>query len=730
MPQTKPQARFGTFGGVFTPTVLTILGLILYLRTGWVVGQAGLIGALAIIALANLVTFTTGLSIASIATNMRVRGGGAYYMISRTLGLEIGGAIGLPLYLSQAVSVAFYLIGFSESLVSVWPEAWIGLEPKAVSLTLLAVFAVLAWLGADFIIRLQYVILAVVALSLVSLFAGGWDTPPSQWPGLAYMPPRVADAGFWEVFAIFFPAVTGIMVGVSMSGDLKDPARSIPIGTLSAIVACAVVYMAAGAWIGLHATNVELIEDNMVMMRVARWPELILAGVWMATLSSALGSIMAAPRVLTALARDRVTPPVFARRLGSPTEPRLAVLVTAGIACGVILMGDLDAVAPVITMFFLNTYGMINLASGLETLVGNPSYRPRFKTPWSLSLAAAAACYGAMLLINPTATAVAVVLSYGVYLLLTRRTLKQQWGDLSFGLWYSLARFGLLKLDAEPWTPKNWRPNLAVFTGPPADNPDLIMFGLWMAQGKGVVRLVRLIEGDPRELAGKGYIATARKELRGYIEAADVEAFAAAAIVPEPEIGLLQTLSGMGLEGLAPNAALQVWPERIKDQAARMDLMRSVSAMGKSSLFLKSEGGLSQRGRIDVWWRGKGGNADLMLLTAYILRSSRDWREAKIRILRVVAKKEAIEGATEAIREELALVRVAAEPKVMVLGVESFPELLYRESEGAGLTLMGLPMPESAEDALEKAEAINEMTRRLDRVLFVRSGEQEDILEG
>ena len=412
--------RFGTFSGVFTPTVLTILGLILYLRLGWVVGQSGLAGALIIIAISNVITFCTGLSLSTLATNMRVRTGGTYYMIARTLGLEIGGAIGIPLYLSQGISVAFYLIGFTEAFHAVYPQ----LDPTLIATGLAILFGALAFVGADFIIKLQYGILVIIALSLISFFWGGVGkgVPP------VYFAPETATASFWQVFAIFFPAVTGIMVGVSMSGDLKDARTSIPRGTLGAILLTALIYTACALWLGTHATTEELIGETMIMQKISAWPILILLGVWVSTLSSALGSIVAAPRTLQAIAMDRAVPKFMGSRLGSVTEPRLAVILTTVLALIVIWMGNLDFVAPIITMFFLNTYGMINLMAGIETFVGNPSFRPRLKVHWAVSLLGALGCYGAMFLINALATVIAILISYGVFVLLKRRSLKQGLG--------------------------------------------------------------------------------------------------------------------------------------------------------------------------------------------------------------------------------------------------------------------------------------------------------------
>jgi amino acid transporter len=247
--------RLGTFGGVFVPNVLTILGVIMFLRAGWVVGNAGLAGALLILLVANSITLLTTLSLSAVATNTRVGVGGAYFLVARSLGLELGGSIGVPLYLAQAVSVAFYLVGFSESLLLLFPET----DARLASSVGLGVFFVIAWFGAGWAVKTQYVILAVLAMSLVSFFSG--YTPISDFSAnlpAAYLPAH----SFWTVFAIFFPAVTGIMAGVSMSGDLRAPAKSIPRGTLAAVILTFVIYAAHMAWLALNAERSELIENN------------------------------------------------------------------------------------------------------------------------------------------------------------------------------------------------------------------------------------------------------------------------------------------------------------------------------------------------------------------------------------------------------------------------------------------------------------------------------------
>ncbi|MDZ7700381.1 MAG: amino acid permease [Deltaproteobacteria bacterium] len=727
----KPQgnkARFGTFAGVFTPNVLTILGIILFLRTGWVVGQAGLLGALFIILLSNLVSLLTGLSLSSIATNMQVKTGGAYYMISRTLGLEIGGAIGIPLYLSQAVSVAFYIIGFTEALTIVFP----GFDPKIVSLTVVLLFGFLAFVGADFTLKIQLFILAILALALLSFFSGGWGTLVK----LHLAVPTGATENFWSVFAIFFPAVTGIMVGVSFSGDLRNPAKSIPLGTLLSVGITFFIYMVAAAWMGLHGGPEDLRQDPMIMEKIARWPVLIIAGVWASTLSSALGSILAAPRTLQALSFDRALPGIFSHQLGSKTEPRFAVLVTTAVAVMIIMMGDLNAVASVISMFFLNTYGMVNLTAGMERLVGNPSFRPTFRVHWIFSLIGGLGCYGAMFLIHPTATVIAILISYGIYFYLKHRAFRRGWGDIRRGLWFSLIRFGLIRLDATPWHIRNWRPNILAFTGTAGTShsrEQLMELASWLSGGGGIVTLCHLIVGDIDELTEHDFRKASSESLKKYLREGGVEAFVGCSVVSDLHEGIITALQVHGISGLEPNTALIGLSHKPDIRREQFHLMRKMVAVDKSVLYLhfNEERGYGRKKRIDIWWRGRDRNADLMLILAYILTRSVPWEGAEIRILRLVENEEGLHGVEEHMRNLINSVRVDAVPVVMLKDhpEQPFQSVFHSASLETDLTFLGVPVP--------KVEAFDSAIRFLEdmlhpsspSVLFVRSAETDPILE-
>ncbi len=720
--------RFSTFTGVFTPNILTILGLILFLRMEFVTGQAGLLGALAIVVIGNLISLLTGLSLSAIATNMTVRAGGNYYIISRSLGLEIGGAIGIPLYLSQAISVAFYIIGFTEALLTV--EFFQQFDPRIISTMVTALFIVIAYVGADFALRIQYVILAILMFGLGSFFVGaimGFGTVSS--PQL--MPNFTEGVNFALVFAIFFPAVTGIEVGVSLSGDLKDPSRSIPLGTISSILFTAVIYILVIIMFAFNLPSEELLGDSLAMRRIAFIPEAILAGVWASTLSSALGSVLAAPRTLQAIANDSVVPNWMANKMGSKTEPRMAVLITGVIAFIVIWAGDLNAVAPIISMFFLNTYGMVNLTSAIEKLVDNPSYRPRFAIPWWVSMGGALGCYGAMLLINTPATIIAIVVSYGFFIYLQRRSIESTWGDVRSGVWFAMSRWSLLNLEKSRWTVKNWRPNMIVFTGQPHNRQQLVEMAQWLSLGRGLVTFFQLIIGDVRTVAKSGIQEKAREAIREYIADNHMSAFAEADIVPDFRTGARLVVQSHGIGGITVNSVLLGWSRTPEGREMHMHLLRDLVMLNRSVLFFNHhvERDFGKRQRMDVWWQGAGGNEDLMLLLAYLIERHPTWRAAEVRLIRVIDDKAGVAATTNHMDNLIREMRVDA-TAVVVVNKEHKPfvQVISEMAIHTDLTILGMGLPNDGEEG-DYAERINELVQAVGSVLLVRNAETVDLLD-
>jgi amino acid transporter len=350
----------------------------MYLRLGWLLGHVGIVNMIAVILLASAITLITGLSISAIATNMKVGSGGAYFMISRSLGIEIGSAIGIPLFLAQAIGIAFYIEGFSETIRVFYP--WLDLH--AVELCTLLAVTSLGYFSTSWALKAQFYIFILIILSLISIFWGGELTSLSD---IDFIPPE--KISFWIAFSIFFPAVTGIEAGFSMSGDLQNPRRSLPLGTLSAVLIGGIVYILLTIFLWNTVPNNILRTDAMIVQNIAKIGILVTLGIWGATLSSAIGGILGGPRTLQALANDGILPKFIGKGCGKTNEPRAATFITFLIAALTSYFGNINLIAPILTMFFLISYGMLNLASGLEGMLGNPGWRPTFHTSWTLSCA-------------------------------------------------------------------------------------------------------------------------------------------------------------------------------------------------------------------------------------------------------------------------------------------------------------------------------------------------------
>ncbi len=717
------ESGFGTFAGVFTPSILTILGVIMYLRFGWVVGNVGLWQTLLIVTICTSITALTALSMASIATDRRVKAGGAYYMISRSLGVETGGAVGIPVYFALAFSVALYTIGFAESVTRVFP-----LVPQtALAAVTTVIVAILAIVSARLVIRAQYFIMAAIGISLLSLVFGG----PIEATELQLQPAPNAEAGFWVVLAVFFPAVTGIEAGVNMSGDLKDPARSIPRGTLAALAVGYVVYMTLPILLSTRADAQALIDDPLIMRRIAFWGDAILLGVWGATLSSALGSILGAPRVLQALARDGVLPRwmrILGRGSGPGDEPRIGTVVTLGVALSAVMLGELNVIAPILTMFFLASYLSVNLGAGLENMLGSPSFRPSFRVHWSVSLLGALGCLVVMILINAAATLAAAVVIGGVFLWLERKELRTTWGDVRRGVMLSLARTALLRLQGEPPDAKNWRPNLLVLSGAPTGRWHLIEFADALTHGRALMTVATILRTGARDSDARRGM---QEHVREYLERKGVQALVRIDEAPTPFVGMERLISTYGFGPLVPNTVLIGASE---DPEHRAEYCRSIAMMHERRrnvmvLRYDDERGFGARKRIDVWWGGMQSNGGLMMLLGYLLRTSLPWRRATLTVKLMVPDQRAAEATRANLKSIIQGLRIGADAKVLIGDQANFPDVLRKSSAHADLVLMGLATPGSVDDYEGYYQRLQEMTEGLPTTAFVLASEDLDFAE-
>jgi amino acid transporter len=671
----------GTFDGVFTPTILTIVGVIMYLRLGWVVGTVGLGAAIVIILLSHVATVTTGLALSSMTTNVRIGAGGFYSLISRSLGIEAGGAIGLPLYFSQAFSVALYIIGFTEAWRSIFPAHNIQL----VASTVLLLLAILSFIGVRAAMKIQYFIMAAIIISLLSAFLG-----KGQGGEHIALWHQAADVSFWKVFAIFFPAVTGIAAGAAMSGDLKNPQRSLPVGILSAVGIGLIIYVGMAVWYAQIARPDQLTSNYTIMMDVAFWRWAVIAGIMGATLSSALGSLVGAPRILMALAQDRLVPfPKILAFKSAEGEPRSALLVTALLVEVSLLLGNLDSIATLLTMFFLITYGTINVAVFIEKVIGIPSFRPRFDIPLIIPLIGSCWCVVIMFLINPIFAAVAIVIIPLIYGIQVKRGLRTPWGDVRSALFNSIAQWAVKTSARMPRHAKSWKPDVMI----PVEDPDywhpMMEFIRDIIFPRGTLRVfsIKIVEQGfesninrlvdvfvkrigPAQHENSDHSAEELEEQLNQLVTPirDEGIFTAATVIESRNFleginVITQVMRGMFFP---PNLIFLTISEK-QVKAKRLERMIAIAIreqLGIIALRLHAQAAFGQKEKVNLWLRIGSPNQDLAVLTA--LQLERNWG-CTVRLLTVVNTLEEKAKVMPRFNKIAELVRMPRDTQVVVL---------------------------------------------------------------
>jgi hypothetical protein len=380
-------------------------------------------------------------------------------------------------------------------------------------------------------------------------------------------------------------------------------------------------------------------------------------------------------------------------------------------------------VAQFVTILFLTLYVTINLASALESLVGDPSYRPTIRVPWYVSLVGSIGAIVVMFLISPWACLAAVVLESALYVHLRRRAMRKRWGDVRAGMWVALARWALLKLRNHELDPRNWRPQILLFAGDPGKRAGLVRLASWFNQDRGVVTVCRLVVGELEKLQE---IDKMRKEMDHELEEAGVVAFPEVDVVPNFEDGVIGVAQANGIAGLHSNTVMFGWSRRKERLESQLRMMRAVSYARKNTIIARlnwaHEPGSEKR--IDIWWGGLQNNGDLMLLLAYLLRLNPGWRDSKIWVRSVARDEEERRLQLEGLANLLPETRIGAESEVIVKPADrSITEVLHDTSADADVVFLGLQEPEPGEEAAY-ADRIIELATGLNTCIFVRSASE------
>ncbi|KAL1114973.1 hypothetical protein AAG570_007796 [Ranatra chinensis] len=765
-PDAKPQpggASMGTLVGVYLPCIQNIFGVILFIRLTWVVGTAGAVQGFLIVLTCCCVTMLTAISMSAIATNGVVPAGGSYFMISRSLGPECGGAVGMLFYTGTTLAAAMYIIGAVEIVLTYMAPSLsiFGDFTKDVEIMynnfrvygtcLLLVMGTIVYIGVKFVNKFAGVALACVILSIIAVYTGIFvnfygndklkmcvlgnrllkdiniqnctkevggplynifctNSTGDEFPvcdsyfeqnnvsirngikGLAsgvfldnlgdffleegQFIARTKDPEeiqkldrpvYNQVFAditttftiligIFFPSVTGIMAGSNRSGDLADAQKSIPIGTICAIVTTSTVYLSSVLLFAGTVDNLLLrdkfgqsIGGRLVVANIA-WPNewVILIGSFLSTLGAGLQSLTGAPRLLQAIAKDGIIP--FLAPFGvssSRGEPTRALLLTIFICqCG-ILLGNVDYLAPLLSMFFLMCYGFVNLACALQTLLRTPNWRPRFKYyHWSLSFIGLSLCIAVMFMSSWYYALVAMGMAGCIYKYIEYRGAEKEWGDGIRGLALSAARYSLLRLEEGPPHTKNWRPQIIILSKLTDDYlpkyRKIFTFASQLKAGKGLTICVSVIPGDYSRCAGEAMAA--KQSLRKTMDEEKVKGFVDVLVANDIAEGLSHLIQTTGLGGMKPNTVILGWPygwrqsEQERTWHKFLKCVRTVAAARMALLVPKGINffpncTIKMAGNIDIWWIVHDGG--LLMLLPFLLKQHRTWKNCKLRIFTV-----------------------------------------------------------------------------------------------
>lgn len=733
--QAVYKKKFGTFLGVYLPSTLTVLGLIMYLRFGWVVGNVGLPLTIVIVLLANLITFITGMSAAAIATNIKVGVGGVYYLISRSLGLETGGAIGVAFYISRTLSITFYAFGLAELILLLWPiEAWGALPEYAIPLmTAIIIIAITFASGksAELVLKFQVPMLILVVISILALMAGVFMNE-LRMPELTASYRTVPDDGFWIIFAVFFPGVTGFLAGIAMSGDLKTPGQSIKMGTIYSVLTGIAVYLLIPVLLSITAVlPFEQMADESYGLRT--WSDVaFMGGLFIypaacgAILSSAIGSVLSGPRVLQSLSMDGLAPK-FLSKVTKTGQPAVATWITGAVALSAVALGDLNTAAKFVTVLFLTLYVVINIVAATEKLVAEPSFRPSVNVPWYVSVLGAVGSLYVMYLVSPIALAFAFLLEAGCYVYFKKKSLEQQWGDVNAGLWMKIARFSLLRMNHYHVKQRNWRPVILLFVKDISDRIELVKLAAAFGQNRGIFSISKLLvnAGEPTRKMRK----VLKDRMIQKVRQIGVDAFCEVNEVESLNSGILNISRGHGISGLKTNTIMFGWSDDKDANSNQLKIIRSLSRIGKNIILAKfndhDNWKVDNHQYIDVWWSGAENNGDLMLILSYMLTLNPEWKHANIRIREVIDHEEDQRFFAESIKQSLKEARIEAEGEIIIKNGRSFTDILTTYSSEADLVMLGLKVSSPGEEEKHAAK-IDQLSKVGKVCVFVQNNNLGD----
>jgi len=715
--------KFGMLKGVFLPNILQMIGVILFMRLSWILGHVGIVEMSMIISMSSILLLITSLSMTSIVSNMKVGSGGSYYIFSRLLGVEFGSAIGILLVISQHASIALCVTGFGLSLQEYLPFIPLNL----IKLVTIFSLAAISYISTDFALRTQIIIFICIAVSIVSIFGGSAaNIPASIEPEKIAMP-----LSFWMAFAMFFPATTGIDAGMSMSGELKNPSKSLAIGTLLSVVVAFVLYSSITYFLQGQVTPKILRSYPFIVYYLAKFGFLVMIGIWGASLSSAMGSILGAPRILQSIAKDGILPKFLAKGYGPLNQPRIATLFVFVTSSILAVSVNINQIIPVLTMACLVSYGLINFVAFFEQFIQNPSWRPTFKVPWYLSLIGFLGCFMAMFMINPGATFIVIALTIILCIWTSSRNVQGNWDDLRYGLFSFLIHKGVTKLTVLEKNAKSWRPHILAIFDSAEIKENMAHFAHSLNQEKGFLTFglcIPFYKESIKTIDESSFI------YKNVLNKFKIPAYLH--INPTKDLlqGIIQLIHNYGLGPLKPNTIILPVNKDLYKEDGFCNLLIDNNFLHKNIILLKDSDSAvftessKKEKQINLWWRSDiKGNFELCLALALIMQNSKVWSSSKICVKTVVEneeKRKQLKNVFTRFNQKMRIKNITFSP--LVDPTKEFISNLLKFSDDADLTFITLKNYSPGEPFYDyKNYYLNlfESTQNLKNIGYVLPGE-------
>lgn len=694
------------FLSAFLSSVLTYISLGYFTRLGWLLSISGAELLSSVCVFATLICAVTTFSIAWMLSNIKIEKDSIYFLLARTFGVDVAFAISAPLFISQALSASFYILGIAEILHYVFPF----IPTLVAAWSCFALVGILACFNAQFLFKGEIAVFLLIIATLASVFFN-----PSVKHATSI--PSLSNLGFWNTFALFFPLVTGIESVVSSECNKKFSAKAFASGAISGLCVSLSFYLVLIYFFHHYVSYDALKNDPLIVNHLSLLPSICIITALLCGILAAYNALQTASLTCKSLAEDAQFFSFFQRSsfyLGLPL-----FMIAAGL-----VLGNINTLSSFLTLFFLISYGMINTATGLEAWIGNPSWRPSLKGHFSICILGALGCFITTLMISPGFGLISTCLVACLYFLIKSRKITSSWDDFRYSILLFAAKSIIYKLNYLLPSPKTWRPNLLVFIGDPLLRTHLTQLSCDITHKKGFLIFSSI-------LPDKASLNYENKKLNLFLEKKHIPGLVKIQSAHSLIDGMKSLIENIGLGSLSPNTIVLGASEKQEKIAMIAELIQFIHRTKKNLVLIKEsslEQSVTPSKTIHVWWGAKHRtNSELVIILSHMLKTSAFWNHAKIILNTVVNTQEQIEPTQQLLIEFMEQSRVFFDTNIILHEHGDIFETTIKENAtSADLVFLGLRAPdpcESIEDYGHYYSSLMKKTQGFPAIAFVLAGE-------